>query len=136
QAKTLAALNRSVTPRAAAPRRTARSTKISQLQVLGSITSAVQGRTAHASPMQPGKIGSIWLSKRRWHRDRPPHPSLHEIVEFWDEGAPFRCFGPHTHRKAPVEARARFSEESCHSNYRIEFTAAQPDNTGRLGCNS
>src|SRR5450631_330220 len=34
-------------------------------------------------------------------------------MEFWNEGTPYRCFGPHTHRKAPVEAQARFSEESC-----------------------
>ena len=34
-------------------------------------------------------------------------------MEFWNEGTPFRCFGPHTHWKAPVEAQARFSEESC-----------------------
>ena len=38
-------------------------------------------------------------------------------MEFWNEGTPFRCFGPHTHRKAPVEAQARFSEESCDTNF-------------------
>jgi hypothetical protein len=41
-----------------------------------------------------------------------PHASSN-FVEFWNEGTPFRDFGPHTHRKAPVEAQARFSEESC-----------------------
>ncbi len=47
-------------------------------------------------------------------------------MEFWNEGTPFRCFGPHTHRKAPVEAQARFSEESCTLFRRIGITAAQP----------
>jgi len=53
-----------------------------------------------------------------------PHTSSN-FVEFWNEGTPFRDFGPHTHRKAPVEAQARFSEESC-ILHRIGITAAQP----------
>src|ERR1017187_2174790 len=42
-----------------------------------------------------------------------PIPVIHAGMECRNEGTPFRCFGPHTHRKAPVEAQARFSEESC-----------------------
>src|ERR1039457_1028698 len=48
-------------------------------------------------------------------------------MEFWNEGTPYRCFGPHTHRKAPVEAQARFSEESCDTlsqDLRLLHTAA------------
>jgi len=33
-------------------------------------------------------------------------------MEIRNEGAPFRCLGLHTHGKAPMEAQARFSEES------------------------
>jgi hypothetical protein len=48
-------------------------------------------------------------------------------MEFRNEGTPFRGFGPHTHRKAPMEAQARFSEESRPSlRDRIKITAAQP----------
>ena len=42
-----------------------------------------------------------------------PHTGHYSGMERGNEGTPYRCFGPHTHRKAPVEAQARFSEESC-----------------------
>ncbi len=44
----------------------------------------------------------------------------------------FVCLGPHTHRNAPAEARARFSEDPANHFYRIEITTAQPGTTGRL----
>ncbi len=52
-------------------------------------------------------------------------------AEINNEGAPFRCLGPHTHRKAPAEAQARFSEDPAKQFYRIRIKAAQPDTTGR-----
>jgi hypothetical protein len=55
-----------------------------------------------------------------------PH-APYRRMEFRNEGTPFRGFGPHTHRKAPMEAQARFSEESCPLQQdRIKITAAQP----------
>ena len=75
--------------------------------------SLIWARKHRVLPILPrmGKFGSSWLSQRRWRRVRSPRP--YQRMAIWNEGTPFRDFGPHTRRKAPAEARARFSEESC-----------------------
>src|SRR5271169_207931 len=96
----------------------------------------LSGRTAHTSPQALGNISSFRLSKRRWHRDRSSHQFLHWKVELWNEGTPFRCFGPHTHRKAPVEAQARFSEESCNKNLQDRDYCSTAGRYRQARCNS
>ncbi len=65
-----------------------------------------------------------------------PQNSLSPHAEIGNEGVPFRCLGLHTHRNAPAEAQARFSEDPAKPLYRIMITTAQPDTTGRLKHNS
>ena len=82
-----------------------------------------------------GNFGSFWLSQRRWRRDRSPRQKIPWIVDLRNEGTPYRDFGPHTHRKAPVEARALFSEES-RSNLRDWDYCSTAGLHGQARCNS
>jgi len=82
-----------------------------------------------------GNFGSFWLSQRRWRRDRSPCQKILWIVDFRNEGTPYRDFDPHTHRNAPVEAQARFSEES-RSNLRDWDYCSTAGLHGQARCNS
>lgn len=98
---------------------------------LGSISRGQQATL----PMLPQRIArESWfplrLGLRRWRRV-VPQPARCRKAEIKNEGAPFRCLGLHTHRKAPAEAQARFSEDPAKQFYRIRIKAAQPDTTGR-----
>ena len=74
------------------------------------------GHSAHTSPHQPGNIGFDQVKQTTVAPWSFPHTSPITDVELWNEGTPFRCLGLHTHRKAPAEAQARFSEESCETS--------------------
>ena len=82
-----------------------------------------------------GNFSSFWLSQRRWRRDRSSRQKIVWFLDFRNEGTPYRGFGPHTHRKAPVEAQARFSEES-HSNSRDWDYCSTAGLHGQARCNS
>jgi hypothetical protein len=79
---------------------------------LGSNFTGPRRPSAHASSQKTHE--ELWfpirLSKRRWRRSRSAKRPQGRC-ENRNEGTPFRCFGLHTHWKAPTEAQTRFSEE-------------------------
>jgi hypothetical protein len=56
-----------------------------------------------------------------------PQNSLSLDAEIANEGVPFRCLGLHTHRNAPAEAQARFSEDPSPQQLQKRESLGTPD---------